>query len=188
MVGAAGAAGAASGASGANARPITLGVDAARVSLLLAVLGCRADVVNTGGQVFVAAVGGISISEPAVDLAVALSVASAALGRAVPADLVVFGELGLAGEVRAVPGADRRLAEAARAGFTRAIVPASTPVEHLAVAPGMEIQQVRTLVDALALSWSPDMFGDPLDGTRLEGCEDDTAGTMPPWSRLAASR
>ena len=176
------------GASGANARPITLGVDASRVSLLLAVLGCRADVVNTGGQVFVAAVGGISISEPAVDLAVALSVASAALGRAVPADLVVFGELGLAGEVRAVPGADRRLAEATRAGFTRAIVPASTPVEHLAVAPGMEIQQVRTLVDALALSWSPKVFDDPLDAARLEICEDDTAGTMPPWSRLAASR
>jgi DNA repair protein RadA/Sms len=182
------AAGGGSGASGANARPITLGVDASRVSLLLAVLGCRADVVNTGGQVFVAAVGGISISEPAVDLAVALSVASAALGRAVPADLVVFGELGLAGEVRAVPGADRRLAEATRAGFTRAIVPASTPVEHLAVAPGMEIQQVRTLVDALALSWSPKVFDDPLDAARLEICEDDTAGTMPPWSRLAASR
>jgi DNA repair protein RadA/Sms len=182
------AAGGGSGASGANARPITLGVDASRVSLLLAVLGCRADVVNTGGQVFVAAVGGISISEPAVDLAVALSVASAALGRAVPADLVVFGELGLAGEVRAVPGADRRLAEATRAGFTRAIVPASTPVEHLAVAPGMEIQQVRTLVDALALSWSPKVSDDPLDAARLEICEDDTAGTMPPWSRLAASR
>jgi DNA repair protein RadA/Sms len=178
----------ASGGSGANARPITLGVDASRVSLLLAVLGCRADVVNTGGQVFVAAVGGITISEPAVDLAVALSVASAALGRAVPADLVVFGELGLAGEVRAVPGADRRLAEAARAGFTRAIVPASTPVEHLAVAPGMEIQQVRTLVDALTLSWSPDIVDDPEEVVRLEVCEDDTAGTMPTWSRLAASR
>jgi DNA repair protein RadA/Sms len=177
-----------SGASGANARPITLGVDASRVSLLLAVLGCRAHVVNTGGQVFVAAVGGISISEPAVDLAVALSVASAALGRAVPADLVVFGELGLAGEVRAVPGADRRLAEAARAGFTRAIVPASTPVEHLAVAPGMEIQQVRTLVDALTLSWSPDLLDDPEEVVRLEVCEDDSAGTMPTWSRLAASR
>jgi DNA repair protein RadA/Sms len=186
------AGGGASGGSGVNARPITLGVDASRVSLLLAVLGCRADVVNTGGQVFVAAVGGICISEPAVDLAVALSVASAALGRAVPADLVVFGELGLAGEVRAVPGADRRLAEAARAGFTRAIVPASTPVEHLAVAPGMEIQHVRTLVDALTLSWSPDMFDDPLEAAReaarLEVGEDDMAGTMPTWSTVAASR
>src|ERR1700733_3104783 len=183
-----GGASGASGGSGANARPITLGVDASRVSLLLAVLGCRADVVNTGGQVFVAAVGGITISEPAVDLAVALSVASAALGRAVPADLVVFGELGLAGEVRAVPGADRRLAEAARAGFTRAIVPASTPVEHLAVAPGMEIQQVRTLVDALTLSWSPEMLDDLQEVVRREVYEDDMAGTMPTWSRLAASR
>jgi DNA repair protein RadA/Sms len=177
-----------SGGSGANARPITLGVDASRVSLLLAVLGCRADVVNTGGQVFVAAVGGISISEPAIDLAVALSIASAALGHAVPADLVVFGELGLAGEVRAVPRADRRLAEAARAGFTRAIVPASTPVEHRAVAPGMEIQQVRTLVDALTLSWSPDVLDHPLEAAQLEVGEDDRAGTMPTWSTVAASR
>jgi len=83
---------------------------------------------------------------------------------------------------------DRRLAEAARAGFTRAIVPASTPVEHLAVAPGMKIQTVRTLVDALTLSWSPDVLDDPEDVVRLEICEDDTAGTMPTWSRLAASR
>jgi DNA repair protein RadA/Sms len=95
------------GGAGQYARPLTQGIDASRVSLLLAVLGCRADVANLGGQVFVAAVGGISISEPAVDLAVALAVASAMLGRAVPADLVVFGELGLAGEVRAVSGADR---------------------------------------------------------------------------------
>ena len=85
-----------------------------------------------------------------------------------------------------MPGADRRLAEAARAGFTRALVPASTPVEHLAVAPGMEIQQVRTLVDALTLSWSPDMFDDPVDAARLEVCEDDTAGTMPPWSTVGS--
>jgi DNA repair protein RadA/Sms len=101
---------------------------------------CRTAVVNRAAEVFVAAVGGICISEPAVDLAVALAVASAPWAAPVPADLVVFGELGLAGEVRAVPGADRRLAEAARAGFTRALVPASTLVEHLAVAPGMEIQ------------------------------------------------
>ena len=108
-------------------RPHTLGIDAARVVLLLAVLGCRTDVQVRKAEVFVAAVGGIAISEPAVDLAVALAVASAAEGRVVPSDLVVFGELGLAGEVRMVPGADRRLAEAMRAGFTRALIPASTP-------------------------------------------------------------
>src|SRR5580704_6712934 len=110
-------------------RPRTLGIDAARVTLLLAVLSRRTDVVVGGAEVFVAAVGGISITEPAVDLAVALAVASAAQGRVVPPDLVVFGELGLAGEVRLVPGAERRLAEAARAGFTRALVPPSIPAD-----------------------------------------------------------
>jgi DNA repair protein RadA/Sms len=186
------------GGSGANARPLTSGIDAARVSLLLAVLACRADVINMDGQVFVAAVGGISISEPAIDLAVALSLASAAVGCAMPADLVIFGELGLAGEVRAVPGADRRLAEAARAGFTRAIVPASTPADAFAAAPGMEIQQVRTLVRAVALSLAARMYDDPCgpgeeahDEARSvarQVYEDDMAGTMHPWSTVAASR
>ena len=162
---------AAAGASGANARPITLGVDASRVSLLLAVLGCRADVVNTGGQVFVAAVGGISISEPAVDLAVALAWRPSSAGRAVPADLVVFGELGLAGEVRAVPGADRRLAEAARAGFTRRSCRPRRPSSILRWRRHGNLTG-RTLVDALALSWSPKVFDDPLDAARLEICED----------------
>jgi DNA repair protein RadA/Sms len=174
--------------SGAGGRPLTQGIDASRVSLLLAVLGCRADVVNPGGQVFVAAVGGISVSEPAVDLAVALSLASAALERAMPADLVVFGELGLAGEVRAVPGADRRLAEAARAGFTRAIVPASTPADTWTAAPDMEIQYARTLVQAVALSLRSEMLDDPYEEARLEVAEEDLAGTMLPWSTVAASR
>ena len=74
---------------------------------------------------FAAAVGGITVTEPAADLAVALAMASVITDTALPPDVVVFGELGLAGEVRTVPGADRRLAEAHRAGFTRALVPAS---------------------------------------------------------------
>jgi DNA repair protein RadA/Sms len=142
-------------------RPRTLGIDPARVTLLMAVLSCRTDIVVGGSEIFVAAVGGISITEPAVDLAVALAVASAAQGRVVPPDLVVFGELGLAGEVRMVPGSDRRLAEAARAGFTRALVPPSTPAE--AVPPGLDVQRVRTLAEALT-------------------------GTIPVWSTVAASR
>ncbi|MGP0029613.1 MAG: AAA family ATPase [Acidimicrobiales bacterium] len=152
-----------------STRPHTLGIDASRVILLLAVLDCRTDVCIEGAEVFVAAVGGIAISEPAVDLAVALSVASAARGRAVPSDLVAFGELGLAGEVRMVPGADRRLAEAARAGFTRALVPASTPLD--ALPPGLDVHRVRTVADALGLVG-----------------EQGAAGTMPPWSTVAASR
>ena len=74
---------------------------------------------------FAAAVGGITVTEPAADLAVALAMASVITDTPLPPDVVVFGELGLAGEVRTVPGADRRLAEAHRAGFTRALVPAS---------------------------------------------------------------
>jgi DNA repair protein RadA/Sms len=146
------------GASGA--RPHSSGIDASRVTLLLAVLSRRAEV-EVGGEVFVAAVGGISITEPAVDLAVALALASAAQGRVLPADLVVFGELGLAGEVRMVPGADRRLAEAWRAGFTSALVPPSTPAD--AAPPGMEIRRVGTLTEALNT-------------------------TIPVWSTVAASR
>jgi DNA repair protein RadA/Sms len=152
-----------------GSRPHALGIDAQRVTLLLAVLGCRTNVAISGFEVFVAAVGGISITEPAVDLAVAMAVASAALSRPIPADLVVFGELGLAGEVRMVPGADRRLSEALRAGFTRALVPASTPDE--AVPAGMRVHKVRTLAEALA---------------QVE--KSDPAGTMPVWSTVAASR
>jgi DNA repair protein RadA/Sms len=180
------------GGSGSNARPLTLGIDAPRVTLLMAVLSCRADVDNLGGQVFVAAVGGIAISEPAVDLAVALAVASASLMYPVPDDLVVFGELGLAGEVRAVPGADRRLAEAARAGFTRAIVPASTPVETYAGIPGLRIEHARTLGEALAHSFPPSVLDDPFTEARMIALDEDDeeawAGTMSPWSTVAASR
>jgi DNA repair protein RadA/Sms len=149
------------GPSAGGTRPRTLGIDAARVTLLLAVLSRRTEVVVGVAEVFVAAVGGISITEPAVDLGVALAVASAAEAKVVPSDLVVFGELGLAGEVRMVPGADRRLAEARRAGFTRALVPPSTPAD--AFPPGMDVVPVRTLGEALT-------------------------STIPLWSTVAASR
>jgi DNA repair protein RadA/Sms len=149
------------GPGAVGTRPRTVGIDAARVTLLLAVLGRRTEVVVGAAEVFVAAVGGITITEPAVDLGVALAVASAAVGRVVPPDLIVFGELGLAGEVRMVPGADRRLAEGARAGFTRALVPPSVPVD--AVPRGMVLERIRTLAEGLT-------------------------STIPVWSTVAASR
>ena len=97
-----------------------------------------------------------------------------------PADLVVFGELGLAGEVRTVPGADRRLAEAHRAGFTRALVPASALDDTASTASfpsGLVVRGVRTLADALELA-----------GT--EAGLQTGPGTMPGWStvRAAANR
>lgn len=160
---------------GQSARPHALGLDVGRVALLMAVLTCRTVVeVPAPTDIFVAAVGGIAVSEPAVDLAVALALASVAQGRVVPPDLVAFGEIGLAGEVRLVAGADRRLAEAQRAGFARALVPFSTPGD--AVPNGLTAHRVRTLDDALSFLWE----GEPVTAT----------STMPSWPTraVAASR
>jgi len=171
-----------SSAGGVASRPHTLGIDAARANLLMAVLACRTAVdVPVPAEFFVAAVGGITVSEPAADLAVALAMASVVRQRPVPADLVVFGELGLAGEVRTVPGADRRLAEAHRAGFTRALVPASTLGDATATAAaapaGLVVHGVRTLAEALELAGA-------------EAGAQTGPGTMPGWStvRAAANR
>ena len=154
-------------------RPHCIGVEGARANLLVAVLACRTGVtIPAGADFFVAAVGGISVTEPAADLALALAMASVVDGRAIPPDVVAFGELGLAGEVRTVAGADRRLAEAQRAGFGRALVPVS--VAHDATPPGLEVHGVRTLAEALAV-----VFGraDALDGK----------GTMPEWPTVPAA-
>jgi DNA repair protein RadA/Sms len=149
-------------------RPKTQGIDSSRVAVLMAVLNCRAAFLFDRVEVFVAAVGGITVTEPAADLAIALALASAMNGHVVPHDMVVFGEIGLAGELRTVPGADRRLAEAFRAGFTRAIVPASTPYE--ALPGGMQVSRVRTLSEALAAA------------------HEGVPGTMPAWLTATASR
>jgi DNA repair protein RadA/Sms len=99
------------------------GLDSARLAMVLAVLERRGGVSLGNKDVFAATVGGMRVIEPAADLAVALSVASAHRDIALRPDVVVIGEVGLAGEVRRVPNVGRRLSEAARLGFTRALVP-----------------------------------------------------------------
>ncbi|WHT19865.1 DNA repair protein RadA [Crossiella sp. CA-258035] len=99
------------------------GLDSARVAMVLAVLERRGRVRLGDKDVFTATVGGMRVLEPAADLAVALAVASAARDVALPPTMIALGEVGLAGEVRRVAGAGRRLAEAARMGFTHALVP-----------------------------------------------------------------
>lgn len=122
------------------------GVDNGRLSLLLAVLERRAGLHFARSDVFASVVGGIRLSEPAADLAVAVALASAALERPVAPDLVVFGEVGLGGEVRRVPDAPRRLGEAARLGFRRALV----PVGSGDAPPGMELVTVSDVGQVLA--------------------------------------
>jgi DNA repair protein RadA/Sms len=120
------------------------GTDSARLALLLAVLERRASLALSRHDVFVSAVGGVRLSDPGADLAVCLALASAATGVPGPLDVVVLGEVGLGGELRQVAYASRRLAEAARLGFGRAIVPATAPVVE-----GIEMIRHETLVGAL---------------------------------------
>lgn len=111
-------------ATGAGSpRRTTSGVDHARVAMSLAVLSARLRVDTSTADVYVSTVGGARAVEPATDLAVAVAVVSAARNLPTPPGLVAFGEVGLTGEVRATVGIQRRLAEAARLGFDRAIVP-----------------------------------------------------------------
>jgi DNA repair protein RadA/Sms len=103
------------------------GFDAGRLALLIAVLHRHAHISVQGFDVYASAAGGARISEPGADLAVCLAIASATLDRPLPDDLVVIGEVGLAGELRQVGQTPRRLDEAARLGFARALVPVSSP-------------------------------------------------------------
>jgi DNA repair protein RadA/Sms len=128
-----------------NARRVVSGLDSARTSMTLAVLELRAGVRVGGRDVYAATVGGMKMSEPAADLALALAVASAAKGLALPSDLVAIGEVGLAGEIRKVSGVDRRLQEAFRLGFKRALVPTGSETKIA----GMEIVEVSRLDQAL---------------------------------------
>lgn len=111
------------------------GLDSSRVAMVLAVLSRRAGIVLHDAEVYTATVGGMRMTEPAADLAIALAVASAKADLALPPGLVVLGELGLTGEIRPVTGLDRRLAEAARLGFTTALVPAGCTVRNPARDP-----------------------------------------------------
>jgi len=111
-------------------RRVTAGLDSARVAMVIAVLQRRADVKLGGQDVFAATIGGVRLAEPAVDLAIALALASAAADLSVAGPVVAVGEVGLAGEVRRVPGVARRIAEAQRLGFRRAIVPAGWASER----------------------------------------------------------
>lgn len=125
-------------------RRATIGVDHNRVSLLLAVLEKRAGLHLMGHDVFVNVVGGLRLDEPAADLGIVAAVASSFLDIAIPADTVVLGEVGLAGEVRAVSQAEARVREAAKLGFRRCILPARS-VDKLPAVKGMELVAVETL-------------------------------------------
>lgn len=131
-----------------SARRVVTGLDFNRVPMVLAVLQARCGERTSDKDAYVATVGGVRITETATDLAVALATWSSLHEQPLPPKTVVIGEVGLAGELRRVPNLGRRLQEAARLGYERAIVP--TAGEKLSVA-GMQVQQVSTLRDAVSL-------------------------------------
>jgi DNA repair protein RadA/Sms len=135
-------------------RRANAGLDSARIALTLAVLERRARIRLHDKDVYTSTVGGVRLTDPSADLAVALAVASAASDDPLPADLIALGEIGLAGEVRPVGGLTARLTEAARLGFRRALVPAGCAVNPPA---GMTVLEVTTL----AAAWAAATAGKP---------------------------
>lgn len=129
-----------------NPRRAVTGLDATRVPMVLAVLAARAKVNSATKDAYIATVGGMKVGEPASDLAVALAVVSCVEEKPLPSKLVVLGEVGLAGEIRRVPNLRRRLQEAARLGYTQAIVPAGEKVQ----VPGMKVTYAGDINDAIA--------------------------------------
>jgi DNA repair protein RadA/Sms len=133
-----------------SARRVATGLDAGRLAMLLAVLERKAQVQVLDQDVFVSAVGGARVDEPAVDLALAIAITSSLRERPVAPDTVAFGEVGLTGEVRAVPRASQRLDEAKKLGFRRAIVPQGC-IERLrpGEGEGISLVGVRDVASAL---------------------------------------
>ncbi|MBA2702191.1 MAG: DNA repair protein RadA [Chloroflexi bacterium] len=131
------------------------GIDPNRLSLLVAVLGRRAGIALGSHDVYANLAGGLSVGEPGLDLPVALALASSLRDRPLPADTVVIGEVGLLGELRVVTGLDRRLKEAGRLGFRRAIVPRSGRVKTGAEEPGIDVVVVATLREAISAALEP---------------------------------
>ena len=121
------------------------GLDQNRVAMLIAVLS-KGRALDLSGEIFTATVGGMRVTEPASDLAIALAIESAARDRPLPNGLVAIGEVGLAGDVRRVSAVSRRLGEAARLGFREALVPRNCGPYP----PEMEVVEIDTLGDALA--------------------------------------
>jgi DNA repair protein RadA/Sms len=136
-------------ASAGLGRRTAAGVDGNRVSLLLAVLSQRAACDVLDRDVFVNVAGGLRLTEPAIDLGIACAIASSARGRAIDPHTVMFGEVGLAGEIRAVTLCEQRLAEAARLGFKRALVPAQN-AKRIEDTSGLELVVVDRLQTAIA--------------------------------------
>jgi DNA repair protein RadA/Sms len=137
---------------GPSPRRLSVGLDRDRLAMLLAVLHRHAGIACMDQDVFVNAVGGVRISEPAADLAVMLAITSSLRGKPLPKGFLAFGEVGLAGEVRPAPRGQERLREAAKLGFSVAVVPkANAPKKNDKAFEGLTIHTVERIEQAIEL-------------------------------------
>lgn len=132
-------------------RRAVVGWDSGRLSMMLAVLDARCGMSLSGSDVYLNVAGGLKIGEPAADLACAAALLSSSCDRPVPADLVVFGEVGLSGEVRPVGQEEARLKEAAKLGFGRALVPRKQRKSPSSAVSGLSAKEIGHLEDLVAL-------------------------------------
>ncbi len=139
---------------GPSPRRLSVGLERDRLAMLLAVLHRHAGIASSDQDVFVNAVGGVRISEPAADLAVLLAITSSLRARALPKGFIAFGEVGLAGEVRPAPRGQERLKEAAKLGFTVAVVPKANapkrPITGLTIHTVERVEEAMQVVRELA--------------------------------------
>jgi len=136
----------------ATPRRAVVGWDSGRLAMIMAVMEARCGLALAGSEVYLNVAGGLKISEPAADLAVASALVSSISGTPVPSETVIFGEVGLSGEVRAVSQTEARLKEAEKLGFTRAIIPAFKKKEAgRGYGGNMKIKEIRHLADLLPL-------------------------------------
>lgn len=137
-------------AQSGNPRRLTVGLDPQRLAMLLAVLHRHAGVVCGDQDVFVNAVGGVRIQEPAADLAVLLAIVSSLRNKPLPGKWVAFGEIGLAGEIRPAPRGQERLREAAKLGFTHALVPkANAPKQAIRGIEVIALERVEQAIESM---------------------------------------
>jgi DNA repair protein RadA/Sms len=136
----------------ANPRRLSVGLEPQRLSMLLAILSRHSGISTHSLDVFLNVVGGLQINEPAADLPIIFAILSSLRNKPLPQDLIAFGEVGLSGEIRPVPGGQERLKEAAKHGFKTAIVPKANSSKECI--NGMRIVPVQTLQEAV------DKFGE----------------------------
>jgi DNA repair protein RadA/Sms len=138
----------ASSTSFGNPRRTILGIDHNRVALLVAVMEKKLGMHLMGHDIFVNVAGGVKIDEPAVDMGIVSAVASSFLDRPIQKETIIFGEVGLTGEVRAVSHVETRVAEAIKMGFTRCLVPHSN-LKRMTEIKGIELIGIKTVSEAM---------------------------------------